>query len=227
MKKIVTMSLVLAALGGSAHAGMVDDPLLYKVTIEGLEKQDNDEKALSWDGNIWVGYDLNKIYLYSEGENPEHGKIESEHQLVYSRAIAPHWDVQVGAGYDKTEDADHNWGVIALSGMAPYFFETRAALLIGEDGAVGVRFETEYEALITQRLVLSPSLSAAMYSKDVPEIELGKGLSNVTAGLRLRYEITREIAPYVGFEWSRNFGNTDDFHALDETYGVAGLRVWF
>lgn len=227
MKKLLSTLTLLAVLATHAVAAMEDDPLLYRVMLDELEYQDGDERPVSWDGNIWIGYDMDKLYLYSEGENPEHGKAESEHQLLYSRAIAPYWDLQAGAGYDKNPDADYTWGVIALSGMAPYFFELRTALMVGEEGEVGVRFDGEYEALITQRLVLTPSLSAALYSEDIPEMELGRGLSNLTAGVRLRYEITREIAPYIGFEWSRNFGHTRDFHALDDTYGVIGLRLWF
>ena len=218
------MSLILTL---PSHAMMMDDPLLYKVTVEELEQQFNDEKIVSWDGNIWVGYDINKIYLYSEGEKPEHGDTESEHQLVYSRAIAPFWDIQFGIGYDKGEDAEHTWGVLAMSGLAPYFFETRAALLIGEDGNIGLRLETEYEALLTQKLIASPTLSTKIYSKDTPEMDIGKGISNLTLGVRLRYEITREFAPYIGVEWQKSFGNTKAYHPLDEAYLTAGIRFWF
>jgi copper resistance protein B len=226
MKKIIYLALTLSLIL-PASATMVDDPLLYKVTVEQLEKQYSDEKRISWDMNAWVGYDLNKIYLYSEGEKPTEGKAESEHRLLYSRAVVPFWDLQLGAGYDKVEDADHSWGVIALSGLAPYFFETRIALLVGEDGNLGLRLDTEYEALLTQKLIMSPSLSAAMYSKDTPEMELGKGISDLTLGLRLRYEIRREFAPYIGIEWQKNFGNTKRFHPVDETYFTAGVKFWF
>jgi len=227
MKKLLTTTLMIMGLSGLSYADMNDDPLFYKVTIDELEREGNDKKALSWDTNIWVGYDLNKIYFYSEGEKPKYGSTESENQLVYSRGFAPYWDIQYGVGYDKTADDSQTWGVLALQGLAPYFFETRAALLVGEDGNVGLRLEAEYEALLTQKLILSPSLSTNIYTKDTPNMEIGKGLSNITAGLRLRYEIKREFAPYIGLEWSKNFGNTNDFSPLDETYVLAGFRVWF
>jgi len=99
--------------------------------------------------------------------------------------------------------------------------------LFGEDGNLGLRLDLEYEALFTQKLILTPSFSADIYSKDTPSMAIGKGLSNITAGLRLRYEIRREFAPYIGFEWSKNFGNTDAFRPLDESYAVGGVRVWF
>jgi len=209
------------------QAGMGDDPLYTKVTIDELEYQNNDEKNVAWATNAWIGYDLNKIYIYSEGEKPKDGSAQSENQLVYSKAIAPYWDVQFGVGYDKTETDSQTWGVIALQGLAPYFFETRGALLIGDDGNLGLRLEAEYEALLTQKLILTPSLSADLYSKDNPTMGLGKGLSNLTTGVRLRYEIKREVAPYVGVEWSKNFGNTADIVPLDEGYVVGGVRVWF
>jgi len=223
--KIVAISMVLFTLRSSA--GMGDDPLFAKVTIDELEQQQNNEKNVAWDTNIWVGYDLNKIYFYSEGERPKGDSVESENQLVYSRAIAPYWDIQYGIGYDKNEIDSQTWGVVALQGLAPYFFETRGALLIGNRGNLGLRLEAEYEALLTQKLILTPSFSADLYSKDNPSMGLGKGLSNITTGMRLRYEIKRELAPYIGVEWSKNFGNTADFNALDETYAVVGLRVWF
>jgi len=223
--KIVAISMLLLTLRSNASMG--DNPLFTKVTIDELEQQQNSEKNVAWDTNIWVGYDLNKIYFYSEGERPQGGSVESENQLVYSRAIAPYWDIQYGIGYDKNEIDSQTWGVVALQGLAPYFFETRGALLIGNRGNLGLRLEAEYEALFTQKLILTPSISSDFYTKDNVSMGLGKGLSNLTAGMRLRYEIKRELAPYIGVEWSKNFGNTADFNALDETYAVAGVRVWF
>jgi len=223
--KIVVASLLLLTL--RSNASMSDDPLFSKVTIDELEYQGNDEKSIAWDTNIWIGYDLNKLYFYTEGEKAKDGSTESENQLVYSRAIAPYWDIQYGVGYDKTETDSQTWGVVALQGLAPYFFEIRGALLIGDSENVGLRLEAEYEALLTQKLILTPSIATDLYSKDNLSMGLGKGLSNITAGARLRYEIRREFAPYVGLEWSKNFGNTADISPLDETYAVAGVRIWF
>ena len=226
MKNLWKTTILSTALCIELWAGMGDDPLLSKVTLDTVEIQDIAGGTVSWDANAWLGYDLYKLYLYSEGESVD-GNTESENQFVLSQAISPYFDVQYGLGYDKTEDADQTWGVLAIQGLAPYFFETRAALLVGEDGNVGLRLAAEYEALITQKLILTPSLESDFYTKDTPEIEIGKGLSNITAGLRLRYEIKREFAPYIGVEWSKNFGNTKDFAPLDETYAVAGFRMWF
>lgn len=227
MKNLLTTLLLSGALSLSLFGDMNDNPLRTTFMAEELEYRFNDEKVTSWDVNAYVGYDLDKIYIYTEGEKPKDGNAESENQLVYSRAIAPYWDIQFGIDYDKTPESDKTWGVIAIQGLAPYFFETRAVILIADDENIGFRFDAEYEALLTQKLILSPSLSTELYTKDAEGIERGKGLSNITLGARLRYEFVREFAPYVGFEWSKNFGNTDDFHSLDETYVTTGLRLWF
>ncbi len=132
-----------------------------------------------------------------------------------------------GLAYDKNEDASKTWGEVAISGLAPYYFETRAALLVNEDGNVGLRLDAEYEALLTQKLILTPSLEADFYTKDDPKMNLGSGLSSMEAGLRLRYEFVREFAPYIGVTWEKTFGNTEDFNPVDETNLLVGVRFWF
>ncbi|MDQ7060999.1 MAG: copper resistance protein B [Sulfurimonas sp.] len=229
MKKLLLSTVLALSLSTSVYAGGGGDILRATVMVDQLEYQYNDERTISWDTYAYIGYDLNKVYIYSEGEKAEGvSSLNSENQLVYSRAIAPYWDIQFGLAYDSTEDKeDTSWGVVALSGLAPYFFETRAALLVGEDGNVGFRVEAEYEALITQKLVLTPSAAISAYTKDDLKMGLGKGISNITLGARLRYEVVREFAPYLGVEWSKNYGNTNDFAALDEVYATVGVRFWF
>jgi len=227
MNKFTTITLLCVGLTVSSFAGGSDDPLYAKVTMESIEIQDNKAKSLKWDGNIWVGYDINKIYLYSEGTNPKNSSSESENQLVLSHAISPNMDIQVGIGYDITPDSHQTWGVLALDGTIPYAIGTRSSLLLGEDGNIGLRIVAEYEALLTQKLILTPSISTALYSKDTPKIEIGKGFSNLTIGLKLRYDITKQFSPYVGFEWSKNYGNTYDFSPVDEVYATAGFKFWF
>jgi len=165
MKKLLISSALTALLTTTVFAGGGGDIFRSSLMIDQLEFQFNDEKVHAWDGFIYGGYDINKLYLYSEGEKPKEGDMESENQLVYSHAISPFWDVQAGLGYDKSEDASQSWAVLALQGLAPYFFETRGALLVGEDGNVGLRLSAEYEALLTQRLILTPSLEGNFYSK--------------------------------------------------------------
>ncbi len=227
MKNILTKLTLLTTLATASFAGGGGDILRASFTADNLEYQFNNDKTIYWDTYGYVGYDLNKIYIYSEGEKNKSESASSENQLLYSRAIAPFWDVQAGLDYDVANNKNKNWGVLALSGLAPYFFETRAALLFGGDGNVGLRIDLEYEALITQKLILTPKFTLDAYSKDAPEIGLGKGISNTTLGARLRYEIRREFAPYIGVEWNKNYGFTNTLAPLNETYVTTGVRFWF
>ena len=227
MKKLLSTALLASTLITSLYGGGGGDILRANTMINTLEYQFNEEKALSWDAFAYIGYDINKLYIYSEGEKAKDSSAKSENQLVYSRAILPFWDVQIGVDYDKTPNTNKTWGVIALQGLAPYFFETRAVLLLADDGNIGFRFDAEYEALITQKLILTPSFAFDAYTQDSQELGLGSGLSNVTLGARLRYAFVREFAPYVGVEWSKNFGTTNTIAPLDEVYLNAGVRFWF
>lgn len=227
MKKLLVTTALASLFVTSSFAGSGGDILRSSLLVDQLEYQYSDTKTLSWDINAYIGYDLNKIYIYSEGEKAKNESHESENQLVFSKAISPYWDIQVGIGYDKNEESRQKWGVIAAQGLAPYFFETRASLLLGDDGNIGLRAEAEYEALLTQKLILSPSIGIAAYTKNNEVMGIGSGFSNITLGTRLRYEFTREFAPYIGVEWSKNLGNTNDISALDEVYATAGVRFWF
>jgi len=228
MKKLLLSTVLTLSLSTAVFAGGGGDILRATVMVDNLEYQFNDEKTIAWDSYAYVGYDLNKIYIYSEGEKAnEVSYAESENQLVYSRAISPFWDIQLGVGYDKVEKSDQTWGVVGIQGLAPYFFETRAVVLVNKDGNIGLRVEAEYEALLSQKLILTPSVGIAAYTKENAEMGLGSGLSNLTLGARLRYEFVREFAPYLGVEWSKNFGDTDKYTPLDKVYATAGLRFWF
>jgi len=227
MKNITKIALGLMMISTFSMAGTSANGLYYKLSINELEYQDNSEKNIAWDTSLWIGDETDKLYFYTQGEKPKNASTGSENQLVYSKAIAPFWDAQFGVGYDKVGNNNQAWGVLSIQGLAPYFFETRTSLLVGQGGNVGLRFDAEYQTLFTQKLILTPSIAIDAYSKDDPSMGLGKGLSNITAGMRLRYEIKREFAPYVGVEWSKNFGNTADISPLNESYVVVGVRVWF
>ena len=227
MRKILLSLLTSIGLVQTVHASMEDDPLVTMFLMDRFEVLNNDENTRVWEGSFWIGYDINKLYIYSEGEATSEGLETSQNELVYSRAIAPFWDAQIGLAYDKNSDESQTWGEIAISGLAPYYFETRAALLVNGDGNVGLRLDAEYEALLTQKLILTPSLEADFYTKDDPEMNLGSGLSSIEAGLRLRYEFVREFAPYIGVTWEKTFGNTSDYNPIDETSLMVGVRFWF
>lgn len=227
MKKLLLSLAGAMALGQTVYAAGADDPLRTMLIVDKLEILNNDENTRVWEGSFYIGYDIDKLYVYSDGEATKEGLEVSQNELVYSRAIAPFWDIQAGIAYDKNADDTKTWGEIAIAGLAPYYFETRAALLFNEDGNVGLRLDAEYEALLTQKLILTPSVEAEFYTKDDPELQLGSGLSSLEAGLRLRYEIIREFAPYIGVTWEKTFGNTNEYNPIDETNLLLGIRLWF
>jgi copper resistance protein B len=151
---------------------------------------------------------------------------------LYGRAIRRWWDVLVGVRQDFRPGPARTWAAVGVQGLAPYWFEIEATAYIGESGRTHFRFETEYELLLTNRLVLQPLVELEIYGKSDPERRIGAGLGSAAAGLRLRYEIRREFAPYIGVTWNQKFFGTRDFAraAGEDTGGArvaAGVRVWF
>ncbi|WP_415899744.1 copper resistance protein B [Neptuniibacter sp. QD48_11] len=235
MNNTIKKTLVLAmfALPFQAEAGGKDDPLLTMITIDQLEKRDaNSSKPFAWEVQGWAGYDLDKFVFKTEGERADGETEKAELQLLYSKAIDPYWDIQFGIRHDFYPKPTQDWAVIALQGVAPYYFETDASLFIGEDGQTALRLESEYEMMLTQQWVLSPEIEVNFHGKNDEVREVGSGLSNIEAGLRLRYEVRREIAPYIGIHWEKKFGDTADFareegEDTNDTQFVMGIRIWF
>ena len=205
------------------------------VIIDRLEAGfgDADETYL-WDVQGWNGGDINRFWWKSEGEGDFGGELEeAEIQALYSRAISPFWDVQAGVRQDFRPDGeDTTHLVLGLQGLAPYWWEIDAAAFLSTHSDLTARVEAEYDQRITQRLILQPRLEIDASASDIPELEIGSGLSSVEAGLRLRYEFRKEFAPYVGVEWSRALGDTADTieargGEVEDTRLVVGLKAWF
>lgn len=205
------------------------------VIIDRLEAgfRDDDESYL-WDVQGWSGGDINRFWWKSEGEGDFGGGLEeAELQALYSRAVTPFWDLQAGVRQDFRPDGeDTTHLVLGLQGLAPYWWEIDAAAFLSTEGDLTARVEAEYDQRITQRWILQPRLEVDASAGDVPELEIGSGLSSIEAGLRLRYEFRKEFAPYVGVEWSRSFGDTADYikargGEADDTRLVVGLKAWF
>ena len=200
-----------------------------------LEYRTNgDEPLFLWDAQGWWGGDRNKIWLKTEGEYSfdEDAFEEAEVQALWSRAISTFFDVQAGVRHDFLPGDDRTYGVVGVQGLAPYWFEVDAALFVSDDGDVSARIEAEYELLLTQRLILQPRTELTFAAQDVAEYGVGSGLSSAELGARLRYEIKREFAPYIGIDWTRSVGTTADFvradgHDPSGVSFVAGLRLWF
>jgi len=216
-----------------SFAGMEDDPLLFAYFIDEFEWRDADDEDLtSWDLQGWIGKDLKKFWWKIEGESVN-GNIEgTEIQLLYSRAVAPYWNVNFGFRTDIKPDTGNDWAVLGIQGLAPYFFELDAALFFSDSGQIAARLEAGYEFMFSQKLILSPEIEINAYSKTDAVNGLGSGLSNFEFGLRLRYEFRREFAPYIGLIWDRKFGTSADLSRLDgksatDTQLVIGIRAWY
>lgn len=202
---------------------------------ERLEYQTNDgAPTLLFDGQGWWGTDRNKLWVKSDVERDfDAGAFEeAELQALWSRPIARFFDVQAGVRHDFVSGADRTFGVVGVQGLAPYWFEIDAAIFVSGDGDVSARFEAEYDLLLAQRLILQPRTELNFAVQDVENIGVGSGLSTAELGLRLRYEIRPQFAPYVGVNWERAVGETADFaRANGDDVGavsvVAGVRLWF
>lgn len=211
---------------------MEDTASVSMVLIDKLEWREVDNAdALLWDGQAWYGNDYNKAWFKTEGERVG-GEEEIRAELLWDRIVRRWWSAQAGVRHDFGEGPSRTWAAFGVQGLAPYWFEVEATLYVGEEGRTAARFSSEYELLLTQRLILQPDLEFQIYGKDDPENGIGSGLSDAEFALRLRYEIRREFAPYVGIAWSRQFGNTADLtraagHDVSDLQFVAGLRVWF
>lgn len=229
MKKLLSFLCWMGVAGGvSAHD--TDDPLLFNVQVEQFEWREGDVQVM--EGDAWLGRDLQKIWFKFDVEYAEDHLEEAELQALYGVAVAPYWDLQFGVRHDVRPQPSKTWGVLALHGLAPYFFETDLSLFIGEDGDVAASLTAEYELLLTQKLILAPEISVDLYGQNDRETASGSGLSGVAAGLRLRYEIRPELAPYVGVQRWQKHGNSAAFarergEETDDTVMVAGLRFWF
>lgn len=205
------------------------------VILERLEAGwgDGDETFL-WDAQGWVGGDINRFWWKSEGEGDfGDGLEEVEVQALYSRAILPFWDVQVGVRQDFHDGGDDATHLVAgIQGLAPYWWEVDAAAFLSTDGDLTARVEAEWDLRLTQRLIAQPRVELEASASDAPDRGLAAGLSSLTTGVRLRYEFRREFAPYVGVEWATALGDTADHiraagGSTDDTRIIFGLRAWY
>ena len=224
------------ALPGKRQLVMADEHAFWSVLFDRFEYADGLSKGLGnakqYDMQGWYGSSYDRLVVTSEGELVDNKLEESESQIMWGHAISSFWDSQLGVRFDTSEGPSRQWLTFGVQGLAPYWFEIDTSLSVGPSGRTVFDIEAEYELLITQRLILQPRVVLSVFGKDDPENGVGKGLSSVTTGLRLRYEFSREFAPYLGIEWTGQYGNTADFIKLEggstrQTQWVAGIRFLF
>ncbi|USQ74149.1 copper resistance protein B (plasmid) [Roseomonas mucosa] len=160
-----------------------------------------------WEGQAWYGTDYDKVWVKTQGELERGRQAENaEVQLLYSRLLGYYWDLQAGVRYDPRPRPDRAYGVIGIQGLSPGLFEIELHAFVSERGGLSARLEASYDIYVTQRLVLQPTAEINVAAQRVRELGVNSGISNIEAGFRLRYEFTREVAPYVGVNYSRRFG---------------------
>lgn len=211
-----------------------DNHLFYVFRADRLESRFYDGgQSVLWDVQSWIGRDYNKLYLESEGEWVNKEELEAAQvELLYGRTISSFWDFRAGARYDFEPNPERGFAVIGLQGLAPQWLEVELNGYLSEDGDVSAGLEVEYDILLSQRLILQPRLESEVSAQDIPEYGVGAGFTGIELGLRLRYELSRKFAPYVGVSWESALGETANIIEADggdpdRTVFVVGVRFWF
>ena len=191
-----------------------------------------------WDIEGWYGGDYNRVWFKSEGQQDTAFKADYDvdSQLLYGRLIAPYYDFQVGGRVEtqsfRNRNVTRGLAAIGIEGLVPYSYQIEATAFIDQNGAVSARASGTKDLLLTQRLIFQLRFETNLALQRVEEFTTGSGLNNLEFGARLRYEIRREFAPYVGVSLDRSFGETatlvrqEGGNPSQVRFGV-GVRMWF
>jgi len=203
------------------------------ILIDQLEWRHSDEgNAAVWQAEGWYGGDYNKLWVRTEGERLGSSTEDARIEVLWDRIITRWWSLQAGGREDFGGGPARTWAALGVQGLAPYWFQVEATGYVGDQGRTAARFKVECDLWLTQRLILQPEAEANLYGRSDPARQIGSGLSSLDVGLRLRYELRRELAPYVGVAWTRSFGATEDMVRAAGGHPsvvqiVVGLRAWF
>lgn len=217
---------------GPRQLKLADEHAFWSVLGDRLEYQEDSESTV-YDVQAWYGTTYDRLVIKAEGDVADGTLEESSTELLWGHALNAYFDTQFGVRLDQFNDGkDRQWLAFGVQGLAPYWFEVDVTAYVSDDGRTALSAEAEYELLLTQKLILQPRAELNLYGKDDAENGLGSGLSDLAVGLRLRYEFSRQFAPYIGVEWTDTYGDTADYRraAGQDTSGtkfVAGLRFWF
>ena len=206
---------------------VMDDRLYTHAQLDELEGLFGSgvQNAARWEGEAWMGTDSNRLWFKSQGQLQGGRVQDSDQELLYDRPMSAFFDLQVGARYDLDSRSGRGWGAIGVEGVAPYFIDVSATLYASDGGHFAARTRFSQDLLLTQRLILSPSVELNAYSRPDPQRDLASGFSDIEAGLRLRYEFSRKFAPYAGVVYERIRGSAAD---SDSGWRAAvGVRVWY
>ena len=210
------------------------DVLEYRPKTSGSQGHDD----YRWDIEGWYGGDYNRLWFKSEGQNDTAFKADYDvdFQLLYGRFIQKYYDFQIGPRVEtqsfRGRNVTRGLGVIGIEGLVPYNYEFESALFIAQNGDVSARLSLTKDMLLTQRLILQTRFETNAAAQRDEEFTTGSGLNNLEFGVRLRYEIRREFAPYVGISLDRSFGETATLVRQEggnpsQVRFVVGVRTWF
>jgi copper resistance protein B len=213
---------------------VMDEHVYLHVLADQLEDRIQDgEHTLHWDADAWVGGDWHRLWLKSEGDFSLGEVEEGRHELLYSRPITRFFDLQAGVRYDlSSETSSRGWLAFGVQGLAPLWFEIDVTGYVRDAGDVAAQVKGSYDVLLTQRLILQPEVELDFYGQPDDRRRVGSGLSELDAGVRIRYEWHRKLAPYVGVTYTRAYGKTADFirdegRSIHEWRWLLGVRAWF
>jgi copper resistance protein B len=220
----------------AAMMQMDDTARFGRIMVDQLEwRAAHARGEVAWDAQGWYGGDYNKLWVKTEGLRPASrggAPVEASADVLFDHVIARWWELQTGARQDFGKGPARTWFALGLQGLAPYWLDVEATFYVGEAARTAARLKASWDLLLTQRFVLQPYGEINLYGKSDPARQLGRGVSDLELSLRLRYEVRREWAPYLGIGWFRLFGETAELaravgEGTNELQFVAGMRVWF
>jgi len=221
-------------VAGGAMQPVMDQSIFAHLIFNELEGRfGGSNPEFRWEGQGWIGTDYDKLWIKSEGTLQSNGTLDDgQQQFLYSRAVTTYFDLQGGLRSDIDSRPTRNWAAFGIQGLAPYFFDLELTGYVSGQGHLAAKLEASYDLLLTQRLILQPQIEVNLYSKADPARLVGAGFSDIDTGIRLRYEFTRNFAPYLGVVYEGKFGQTASYtrragESTSDFRFVFGVRAWF
>jgi copper resistance protein B len=235
----VALAALLAATASPA-AAMDDSAIFWRIDAMAERRFHDRAPAWEWKAKAWIGDDYNKLRMENSGVLSDNGVIDKEggtkgidSRVFYSRLISDFWDAKIGIqatvfGPDLSRTAF----IAGFEGLAPYGIHVDLVGAFSQTSVATLRLEVAYDILLSQKLIATPFAEAVVASGDDRAIDLGAGLSRFEVGLRLRYEIAKEFAPYIGLSFEQFTGATASYVAADndptsKLRFLVGLKTWF